>query len=48
LVSGIFTDVQHLLAQQMRLLRLEIREDMRKASTGALFLGAGLGVTIVG
>jgi uncharacterized membrane protein len=48
LVSGILTDVQYLLAQQARLLRLEIREDLRKARTGALFLGAGLGVIIVG
>jgi len=48
LVSGILTDVQQLLAQQMRLLRLEIREDLHKARTGAIFLGAGLGVTAVG
>jgi hypothetical protein len=48
LVSGILTDVQQLLAQQMRLLRLEIREDLRKARTGAIFLGVGLGVTAVG
>ena len=48
LVSGILTDVQQLVAQQTRLLRLEIREDLRKARTGAIFLGAGLGVTAVG
>jgi len=48
LVSGILTDVQQLLAQQMRLLRLEIREDLHKARTGAIFLGAGLGITAVG
>jgi hypothetical protein len=48
LVSGILADVQHLLAQQTRLIRLEIREDLRKARTGAIFLGAGLGVMIVG
>lgn len=48
LVSGILTDVQQLLAQQTRLLRLEIREDLRKARTGALFLGAGLSVVAVG
>lgn len=48
LVSGILTDVQELFAQQMRLLRLEIREDLRKARTGAIFLGAGLGVTAIG
>jgi len=48
LVSGILTDVQQLMAQQTQLLRLEIREDLRKARTGAIFLGAGLGVTAVG
>jgi hypothetical protein len=48
LVSGILTDVQQLMAQQTRLLRLEIGEDLRKARTGSIFLGAGLGVTAVG
>jgi hypothetical protein len=48
LVSGILTDVQQLMGQQMKLLRAEIREDLRKARTGAIFLGAGLGVTVVG
>jgi hypothetical protein len=48
LVSGILTDVQELLAQQMRLLRLEIRDDLHKARTGAIFLGAGLGITAIG
>ncbi|MHB1425634.1 MAG: phage holin family protein [Gemmataceae bacterium] len=48
LMGGILTDVQELIIQQMRLLRLEIREDLRKARTGAIFLGAGLGVTAVG
>ncbi|MHB1426946.1 MAG: phage holin family protein [Gemmataceae bacterium] len=48
LVSGILGDVQHLMAQQTRLLRLEIREDLHKARTGTIFLGAGLGVAAVG
>lgn len=48
LVGGILSDVQQLMAQQTRLLRLEIREDLRKARTGAIFLGAGLGVAAVG
>lgn len=48
LVSGILTDVQDLLTQQMRLLRLEIRDDLHKARTGAIFLGVGLGVTAIG
>ena len=48
LVSGILSDVQQLMAQQTRLLRLEIREDLHRARTGAIFLGVGLGVTAVG
>lgn len=48
LVSGILADVQQLIMQQTQLVRLEIREDLRKARTGAIFLGAGLGVTAVG
>jgi VIT1/CCC1 family predicted Fe2+/Mn2+ transporter len=48
LVSGILRDVQQLLVQQMRLLRLEIGEDLRKARTGAIALGVGLGIAAVG
>jgi len=48
LVSGILADVQQLLNQQMQLLRLEVREDLRKARTGAMFLGVGLGITAIG
>jgi len=48
LMGGILTDVEQLIVQQTQLIRLEIREDLRKARTGALFLGAGLGVAIVG
>ncbi len=48
LVGGIVTDIEQLLAQQTRLIRLEIREDLHKARTGALFLGAGLGVVLIG
>lgn len=48
LMSGILADVQQLMAQQSQMLRLEIRDDLRKARTGMIFLGAGLGVTAVG
>ncbi len=48
LVSGIVADVEQLFVQQTQLLRLEVREDLRRARTGAIFLGAGLGVTLVG
>ena len=48
LASGILADVQQLIKQQTQLVRLEVREDLRKARTGAIALGAGLGVTAVG
>jgi hypothetical protein len=48
LVGGIVTDIEQLIVQQTQLVRLEIREDLRKARTGALFLGAGLGIVLVG
>ena len=48
LVSGILTDARDLMAQQTQLLRLEIRDDLHKARTGTIFLGAGLGVAAVG
>ena len=48
LVSGILTDVQELMAQQTRLLRLEIRDDLRKARSGAIYLGVGVGIAAVG
>lgn len=48
LVSGILTDAQQLMAQQTQLLRQEIRDDLHKARTGTLFLGAGLGIVAIG
>jgi hypothetical protein len=36
------------MVQQAQLLRLEIREDLHKARTGAIYLGASLGITLVG
>jgi len=48
LVSGILSDVQQLMAQQTQLVRLEIREDLARARTGAIFLGVGLGITAIG
>jgi len=48
LVTGIVTDVQQLIKQQTELIRHEIREDIQKARDGAIFLGIGLGITLVG
>lgn len=48
LVSGILTDVQALIKQQTDLIRYEVRKDLDKAREGALFLGIGLGISLVG
>lgn len=48
LVSAILSDVQQLLAQQIKLLRLEIHEDLCQARTGAIALGVGLGISALG
>jgi len=48
LVGDIVTDIEQLFVQQTQLIRLEVRDDLRKARTGAFYLGAGLGVMLVG
>jgi hypothetical protein len=48
LLSGIVADVRQLMEQQAQLLRLEIREDLRKARTGMILLGASLGIVASG
>jgi hypothetical protein len=48
LVSGILTDVQALIKQQTDLIRHEVRKDLDRAREGALFLGFGMGITLVG
>lgn len=42
LVSGIITDAQDLIKQQMALLRSEVREDFRKTKEAAVLLMGGL------
>jgi len=48
LVSGIITDAQDLIKQQLDLVRHEIQEDVRKAKEAAASLALGLGVAAVG
>jgi len=48
LVSGIVSDAQDLMKQQLALFQAEVKEDMRKTSEAAASLGAGLAVTLVG
>ena len=48
LVSGIVGDVQDLGIQHLALFRLEIQEDLKKATNAALSLAVGLAVAQVG
>jgi VIT1/CCC1 family predicted Fe2+/Mn2+ transporter len=48
LVSGIITDAQDLIKQQLDLVKHEIREDVRKAKEAAASLALGLGIAVVG
>jgi uncharacterized membrane protein (DUF485 family) len=48
LVSGIVTDVQDLIKQQLQLTRKEIEADFRKTREAASFLALGLGVLFFG
>jgi len=48
LVSGIVEDFQNLVKQQLKLTRVEILEDLRKAKEAALMFIVGIGVTALG
>jgi len=48
LVAGIIDDLQELIKQNLRLLAVEIREDMKKSRDAAAALGIGIGVGVVG
>jgi hypothetical protein len=48
LVSGIVTDAQTLLRQQVVMLRSEFREDMRRTKEAAKYMGIGATVATVG
>src|ERR1700730_10767366 len=48
LVGGIAGDLQHLLTQQVSLLRSEIGGELRKARSAAISLAAGAGIAAVG
>jgi len=48
LVSGIVTDAQELMKQQMALFKAEVKEDMRKTAEATASLVIGLTATLVG
>jgi CHASE3 domain sensor protein len=48
LVSGIIADAQDLIKQQVALVRTEIKEDVNKSISGAIWLASGAGVAAMG
>jgi len=48
LVTGIISDAQELLKQQLAMFKAEIKEDLRKTKEAALALGLGIGITLLG
>jgi hypothetical protein len=48
LVTGILSDAQDLIKQQLELVKHEIREDVREAKEAAASLALGLGIAAVG
>ncbi len=47
LVSGILSDLQHLVDQQFQLMRREIAEDLRRRAAVAAVFGLGVGVLLL-
>jgi len=48
LLSGIVTDVQRLIEQQLAMFRQEVRDDVRKGKQAVLSLAVGVGLTVIG
>lgn len=48
LMTGIFTDAQELMKQQLLLLRHEVKDDVRKTVTGGASLFAGGAICVLG
>jgi hypothetical protein len=48
LVSGLVSDTKLLLRQELALAKHEIHEEVRKAKTAAICLGAGIGIAAIG
>jgi len=48
LLAGIIQDAQRLLSQQLELVKVEIKEDIRKTLAGAAFIAAGAAFLAIG
>jgi len=48
LVSGIINDAEKLFKQQVEMVRVEVRDDLRRTKEAAQYIGVGIGITAVG
>jgi hypothetical protein len=48
LVSGIVSDAEHLVKQQLELFKTEIKDEVRKTKEGALSLAGGIFIGVLG
>ena len=48
LIDGLIHDIKNLMAQEIRLAKHEIQEELGKARTATVSFGAGIGVAVVG
>jgi len=48
LVSGILNDAQTLIRQQLDMLRVEFKEDLRRTKDAVKYIGVGIGLLTVG
>ncbi|HJU03613.1 MAG TPA: phage holin family protein [Nitrospiraceae bacterium] len=48
LVEGLIQDIKHLIAQEIQLAKHEVQQELGKARTAAISIGAGLGAAILG
>jgi hypothetical protein len=48
LIAGIVADAQRLIVQQIELVKVEIKEDIRRTAVGLAFIAAGAGMLLMG
>ena len=48
LISGIMTDAQTLFKQQIQMFRAEFKEDVRRTTNAAQYMGLGIGIAAIG
>lgn len=48
LVAGIADDAQRLIHQQYQMLRAEVKEDIRRTKSALVYMGFGIGASLIG